>query len=164
MGAFGGEKPKPLSLWGTWPLLDSFRRTGAPIRRLASRDQQWVNGKAKAMAQSAAYTDNFGEMVASLMIRQDKETSRSQQTRLSDCVDGKRVPEPNATWQEIVKLVDAMVQMVPGYPHLDLFAVGQRLQEPQFGLIKRPRFHPKGIPADAKEEAILGEDQGIIGR
>jgi hypothetical protein len=53
-----------------------------------------VNGKAKAMAQSATYTDKFGDMVASLMIRQDKETARPQQTRLSDFVDGKRGLEP----------------------------------------------------------------------
>jgi hypothetical protein len=106
------------------------------------------------MAQSAAYTDKFGEEVTGLMMRQDKETPRAQQTSIKAYAHGKRPREPLATWKEIVELVETMLQTVPGYPHLDLFTVGGRMQDCQVGLIKRQRFLPKEFQETHKKRRV----------
>ncbi len=77
LGAFGAESQKRLELYVTHPVYESIIRagqesrkraleTGCPLKPLTTKRGRWVTGKKKAMAESAAYPDEFCKAIVTM--------------------------------------------------------------------------------------------------
>lgn len=142
MGAFAGETPKPLHLWGNWCMTRRMQRTSPAecSKRLVDKGKRWTNGKQADLAASAAYTDEFGHEVARLLA--EDLNPASPHTGLLAHFSKK---QQNPSWDEIVGVVDALIASLTKteFYNMDLDNIIQHIQGPQTTKITNKRFQPK---------------------
>ena len=107
----------------------STKADGTPLETLAEKGARWTSGKKEKLAESAAYTPEFGQAVAALLT---KGRPRSVATLLGASSSSE---SDDPSWGQICELLDGMLQARPSWPagceEGGLHEVIRRMQLPQ---------------------------------